>query len=161
MNNKEKILEWLIRPQGYYIRRYILLLREEEKLTNRDSILKFWYKARKNRLGAKLGFIIPAGCFGENLRIEHYGSIIVHPDARIGENCTLHGNCCIGNKGGINTGVPRIGNNVDIGQFSQVLGDVRIADDVVIGAGSVVVSDILEKGAVVAGVPAKIIKHKV
>lgn len=148
-------MEWLIRPEGYYIRRYLKLLRQEEAAGS--SPVKYWYKARKNRLGAKLGFIISAGCFGDGLKIEHYGSVIVNPKARIGKNCTIHGNCCIGSKGGYPDDSPVIGDNVDIGQFAQILGGIRIADNVKIGAGAVVVKDVLTPGVTVVGVPANMV----
>lgn len=156
MKLKERLLESIIRPEGYYIRKYLRLLRLEE--TSNTSLGKYFYKARKNRLGSRLGFIISAGCFGEGLRIEHYGSIIVNPKARIGKNCIIHGNCCIGSKGGYPDESPIIGDNVDIGQFAQVLGGIRIADGVRIGAGAVVVEDILQPGVTVVGVPGKIIR---
>ena len=156
---KERLLEWLIRPEGFYIRRYLKFLRKEERYTlDSPSRLKaYWYKARKNRLGSRLGFIISAGCFGEGLRIDHYGSIIVNPKARIGKTCLIHGNCCIGNKGGESQDSPVIGDNVNIGQNAQILGGIRIADNVTIAAGAVVVRDVLEVGATVAGVPAKVL----
>lgn len=158
MTLKEKILEWLIRPEGFYIRRYLRFLRKEEYFTFSKPVplMAFWYKARKNRIGSRLGFIIPAGCFGEGLTIWHYGSIIVNPEARIGRNCTIHGNCCIGNARPDSQDSPVIGDNVDIGQGAQVLGGIRIADNVTIGAGAVVVKDVLEPGVTVVGVPAKI-----
>ena len=37
---------------------------------------------------------------------------------------------------------------------------MKIANNVIIGAGSVVVTDITESGAVVVGVPGKVIKKK-
>ena len=159
MTLKERLLEWLIRPEGFYIRRYLKFLRKEERYTlDSPSRLKaYWYKARKNRLGSRLGFIISAGCFGEGLRIDHYGSIIVNPKARIGKTCLIHGNCCIGNKGGESQDSPVIGDNVNIGQNAQILGGIRIADNVTIAAGAVVVRDVLEVGATVAGVPAKVL----
>ena len=162
MTIKEKLLEWYLRPEGYYIRRYLRLLRQEEKYTfsHRNSFLAYWYKGRKNRLGARLGFIISAGCFGEGLKLEHFGSVIVNPKARIGKNCTIHGNCCIGSKGGYPDDSPVIGDNVDIGQFAQILGGIRIADGVKIGAGAVVINDILVKNATVVGVPGKIYAGK-
>lgn len=153
MTLKEKILEWLIRPEGYYIRRYLRFLRKEEAASG--QLTRYWYKARKNRLGSRLGFIISAGCFGEGLRLEHFGSVIVNPNARIGKGCIIHGNCCIGTKGGDELDAPVIGDNVDIGQFAQVLGGIRIADNVRIAAGAVVVKDVLTEGVTVAGVPAK------
>lgn len=153
---KDAFLEWLIRPEGYYIKRYLRFLRHEESANSK--VARYWFKARKNRLGSRLGFIISAGCFGEGLKIEHYGSVIVNPKARIGKYCTIHGNCCIGSKGGYPDDSPIIGDNVDIGQFAQILGGIRIADNVKIGAGAVVVKDILTPGVTVIGVPAHIVE---
>lgn len=156
MTRKERILEWLIRPEKYYIRRYLRFLRKEERytFTKPQKLLAYWYKARKNRLGSRLGFIISAGCFAEGLQIEHYGSIIVNPKARIGRNCKIHGNCCIGSTGGYPDDSPVIGDSVDIGQGAQILGGIRIADGVKIGAGAVVVKDVLTPNITVVGVPA-------
>lgn len=162
MTTKEKILEWLIRPEQFYIRRYVRFLRNEEKytFTKPCKLLAFWYKARRNRLGAKLGFIISAGCFGDGLKLEHFGSVIVNPKSRIGKNCIIHGNCCIGSNGGYPDDSPVIGDNVDIGQNAQVLGGITIADNVRIGAGAVVVKDVLTPGVTVVGVPGKEITKK-
>lgn len=159
MSIKERFLEWLIRPERYYIRRYLRFLRQEEQYTfsRPNKLLAFWYKARKNRLGSRLGFIISAGCFGEGLQLEHFGSVIVNPKARIGKNCKIHGNCCIGSDGGYPDDSPIIGDNVDIGQGAQILGGIKVADDVRIGASAVVVKDILTKGVTVVGIPARII----
>lgn len=160
MTKKEKILEWLIRPEQFYIRKYLRLLRNEEKYTfdKPCKLMAFWYKARKNRLGAKLGFIISAGCFGEGLKLEHYGSVIVNPKSRIGKNCIIHGNCCIGSTGGYPDDSPVIEDNVDIGQNAQILGGITIADNVRIGAGAVVVKDVTTPGVTVVGVPARIVQ---
>ncbi len=159
MSTKEYILEWLIRPERYYIRKYMRFLRKEEKYTfdSPNKLLAYCYKAHKNRLGSRLGFIISAGCFGEGLKLEHYGSVIVNPKSRIGRNCIIHGNCCIGSTGGYPDDSPVIGDNVDIGQGAQILGGIRIADNVRIGAGAVVVKDVLTPGVTVVGVPAKIV----
>ncbi len=157
MTIKEKFLEWWIRPEKYYIRRYLRFLRKEERYTfaRPNQLLCFWYRGRKNRLGARLGFIISAGCFGEDLKLEHYGSVIVNPKARIGKGCIIHGNCCIGSNGGYPDDSPVLGDHVDIGQNAQILGGIRIADNVRIGAGAVVVKDVLTPGVTVVGVPAK------
>lgn len=160
MTTKERFLGWLIRPERYYISRYLHFLRKEERYTFSKPCkpLQYWYKARKNRLGSRLGFIISAGCFGEGLQLEHYGSVIVNPKARIGCNCKIHGNCCIGSNGGYPDYSPVIGDNVDIGQGAQILGGIRIADNVRIGAGAVVVKDVLTPGVTVVGIPAKELK---
>ena len=161
MTAKERFLEWLIRPERYYIRKYLHFLREEERFTftRPCKILAYWYKARKNRLGSRLGFIISAGCFDEGLQLEHYGSVIVNPKARIGKNCKIHGNCCIGSNGGYPDDSPVIGDNVDIGQGAQILGGIRIADNVRIGAGAVVVKDVLTPGVTVVGIPGKVLER--
>lgn len=159
MTLKERFMEWWLRPEMYYIKRYLRFLRKEEKYTFASPcrILAYWYRGRKNRLGSRLGFIISAGCFGEGLQLEHFGSVIVNPKARIGSNCKIHGNCCIGSNGGYPDESPVIGDNVDIGQGAQILGGIRIANDVKIGAGAVVVKDVLHPGVTVVGVPGKVI----
>ena len=158
MTIKERVLLYLIRPDKYYIRRYLSFLRKEEKYTHK--LLAFWYKARKNRLGARLGFYISAGCFDEGLTLYHYGPVIVNPEARIGKNCQIHGICCIGNLRPDSQASPVIGDNVDIGQGAQILGNIRIADGVRIGAGAIVISDILSPNVTVVGIPGKVVKHR-
>lgn len=159
--SKGYIIEWLVKSEQYYIREYLFLLRKEEYFTfiRPNKLLKYYYQAGKNRLGAKLGFFISAGCFDAGLKIWHSGSIIVNPKSRIGKNCNLHGNCCIGSKVGFPDDLPVIGDNVDIGQNAQVLGGITIADGVKIGAGAVVVKSVLEEGVTVVGVPGKIISR--
>ena len=111
--------------------------------------VKEWF-ALTRKLGEEMG-----------LQIEHYGSIIVNPKARIGRNCKIHGNCCIGSTGGYPDDSPVIGDHVDIGQGGQILGGIRIADNVKIGAGAVVVKDVLTPGVTVVGVPGKVIEKDV
>lgn len=139
----------------------MFLLRKEEYYTfiKPNKICKYFHQAQRNRLGAKLGFFIAGGCFGSGLKIWHSGSIIVNPKSRIGKNCNLHGNCCIGSNGGFPDDSPVIGDNVDIGQNAQVLGGITIANGVKIGAGAVVVKSVLEEGVTVVGVPGKIISR--
>jgi serine O-acetyltransferase len=157
MTLKERFMEWWLRPEMYYIKRYLRFLRKEEEYTFSSpcKLMAFWYRGRKNRLGSRLGFIISAGCFDEGLTIWHYGSIIVNPKARIGKNCQIHGNCCIGNLRPDSQDSPVIGDNVDIGQGAQILGGIRIANDVKIGAGAVVIKDVLTQGVTVVGVPGR------
>ncbi|QBF27917.1 serine acetyltransferase [Pseudomonas tructae] len=52
---------------------------------------------------------------------------------------------------------PVVGDNAYIGAGAKILGGVRIGDNVVVGANSVVLKSV-EDNAVMAGVPAKIIK---
>lgn len=160
--SKSAIIDFLLQTEQYCISRYLRLLRAEEYYTfvKPSKLIKYYYRRKRNILGAKLGFIIHPENFQKGLKIYHYGSIIIHPDARIGENCTLHGNCCIGSNGGYPDYAPIIGDNVDIGQGAQILGGIKIANNVKIGAGAVVVKDVLEEGVTVIGIPGKIISKQ-
>lgn len=142
----------------YKIQKFMKLLRHEEFYYNRkgayNRIMELFYARRKNRLGNKLGFYIRPDSLGKGATIFHHGSVIIHGDAVLGENCKLHGENCVGNNGGTND-APVIGKNVDIGVGASILGNVKIADDVKIGAGAVVVKSCETKGATLVGIPAK------
>ncbi|MDM8125530.1 serine O-acetyltransferase [Mediterraneibacter glycyrrhizinilyticus] len=148
----------LLLEHSYYIGRYLHLLRLDEYFTNRKSILhqvvKVVIRRRRNRLAVKLGFTISPNCFGKGLLIWHYGNIVVNGDAKVGENCILHGDNCIGNNGS-DTKAPIIGDNVDIGVGAKIIGDIYIADNCKIGAGAVVVKSCYHQGATLVGIPAK------
>ena len=95
---------------------------------------------------------------GPGLRIYHFGNIFIHSGVKIGANCTLRQGVTIGNRheGG---GVPTLGDNIDLGAYAQVLGEVRIGDGARIGALSVVLRDV-PPGATAVGIPAKILPAK-
>jgi len=89
-----------LREHEYYIWRYTKLLRREEYYAHKgNTILSTFYRIRKNRLGTKLGFTIHKDVFGPGLRLWHMGNVVTNAFARVGSNCTLHGNNCIGNYG--------------------------------------------------------------
>lgn len=69
----------------------------------------------------------------------------------------FHGNNCVGNNG-FDDSSPIIGNNVDIGVGSVLIGNIEIADGIIIGANSIVNKTFKEKNIVIAGNPAKKIK---
>jgi len=56
-------------------------------------------------------------------------------------------------------GVPVIGNNVYIAKGAIVMGGISIGNNVTIGANAVVTKSVSDN-AIVAGVPAKILRHK-
>jgi serine O-acetyltransferase len=92
---------------------------------------------------------------GPGLRIWHFGNIFIHPEVVIGANCTLRQGVTIGNRHEPSD-VPTIGDNVDFGAYSQVLGRVRIGNNCRIGAMSLVLCDVPD-GATAVGVPARVI----
>jgi serine O-acetyltransferase len=113
-------------------------------------------KVKLMKLSTNLGFTIPRNVFGPGLSIAHWGSIVVHPDARIGKNCRIHSAV---NIGVFNGKCPTIGNNVYIGPGAKLFGDIRIGDNVIIGANAVVNKDI-PSNVTVGGIPAKILSQK-
>lgn len=156
-NNKKFFKYALLKEHEWYLFRFQKKLRKEENTSN--VFLKFIYRMSKNVLGAKLGIYIPAGVFGEGLHIWHYGNIIVNAESKVGKNCILHGDNCIGNNGK-DEGCPIIGDNVDIGTGAKILGSIRIANGVKIGAGAIVVKSCLKENATIVGVPGKEIIRK-
>lgn len=154
-NWKDYMISMLTHEDNYLIYKYMTYLRREEAAKNK--LTAYFWRRKKNDLGAKLGIIIYAGCCGKGLRIWHYGSTIISGDARIGENCTFHGQACVGSVGNSEK-APVIGNCVDIGVGAKIIGDITIADGVRVGAGAVVTKSCLEPGATLVGVPARIVK---
>lgn len=139
---------------------YLRLLQKEEHLQKSTfwlkKIITLLIKRKRNKLGILLGFHIPAGCFGEGLLIYHSGSIVVNDCAKIGKNCILHGENCIGNNG-VTKDAPIIGDNCDIGIGAKIIGGVKLGNNIKIGANAVVTKSFEEDGIILAGVPAKII----
>ena len=94
---------------------------------------------------------------GKGTSFPHLGlSVLINPNAIIGENCKILQGVSIGWKSG-HKKVPVIGNNVLIGAHALILGPVTIGDNVIIGAGAVVIEDV-PANSVVVGNPARIIK---
>lgn len=156
---RDQFLLRVIQDPAYQIVRYLRFLRKEEYYGNvrkdiAGKLLHLWYFRRKNQLGNKLGFKIPRNCFGPGLTIYHHGNIIVNETARIGANCRLHGNNCIGNKGNTDS-APVIGDNLDLGFGACVIGDVALGDNVTIGANAVVVKSFPDGNVTLTGVPGK------
>lgn len=102
---------------------------------------------------------VPASCkIGKGTKFGYGGiGVVIHARAEIGENCIIGQNTTIGGPSGLYE-VPKIGNKVEICAGARVLGPIKIGDNAIIGANAVVIKDV-PKNAVVAGVPAKIIKY--
>lgn len=90
-----------------------------------------------------------------------YGGIgvVIHSKAQIGSYCSIGQQVTIGGGNSRYPGLPIIGNYVRISKGAIVFGGITIGDNVVIGANAVVNKPVPDN-AVVAGVPAKIIRIK-
>lgn len=109
-----------------------------------------------------LGIEIPWNTqVGPGLRLIHGVALVVNCEAVIGKNCTLRHATTIGNKllaDGQVSGSPRLGDDVEVGSNTVILGPILIGKGAVIGAGAVVTKDI-PPYAVVVGNPARILRY--
>ena len=141
--------------------RFQLRLRRIEYLHNTaglnplKGLWRFVLEVVNHRLATRLGFTIPKNVFGPGLHIVHYGTIVVHPDARVGRNCRLHPSTSIGDY----NGVPRLGDNVYIGPGAKIYGPVTLGDNVAVGANAVV-NKSFGSNVTLGGVPARIVAEK-
>ncbi len=177
INSKSKLMEYLIQDAkasnrtgiktkffGDEIWKFQVNLRKLEYYTYiaRSSLLyilpKAFYRLKHHYLSIKLGFSLPINVFDKGLSIQHYGQIVVNPQAKVGINCRIHEGVNIGATNGSDK-APIIGNNVFIATGAKIIGDITIANDVCIGANAVVTKSITEPGTTWGGVPAKKISN--
>ena len=85
--------------------------------------------------------------------------VVVHSKAVIGDNCSIGQQVTIGEGNNRYPGLPIIGNNVRISKGAIVFGGITIGINVVVGANAVVTKPVPDN-AIVAGVPAKILRFK-
>lgn len=96
---------------------------------------------------------------GRRVRIWHHGGIMLNARA-IGDDVHIRHNTTLGiARRDENECKPIIGNRVDIGVGSRVLGAITVGDDCVIGANSVVIRS-LPAGCTAVGVPARVLPEK-
>lgn len=119
-------------------------------------MLSIAYRAlnrQKNRIGSRYGVEIPANVFDKGLKIYHFQNIIVNAGSKIGKNCSVIGNVCIGGKNG-GKGA-QIGDDCELGVFSAVIGDLVLGNNVKVGAGAIVTKSFPKDNIVLVGVPAR------
>lgn len=115
---------------------------------------------------------VPYKCeIGEGTEFGYKGiGLVIHSEAKIGRDCLIGTNVTIGGGGGgsremlpefdaVRGIVPVIGDRVYISTGAKVIGSIVVGDDAIIGANAVVISDV-PAGAVVGGVPAKILRMR-
>ncbi len=149
---KDYLTAMVTHEDNYLIWKYMTFLRREE--VARSKLTAYFWRRKKNNLGSRLGLQIYAGTCARGLHIWHYGSVIISGDAVVGENCTIHGQACIGSDGASDE-APVLGKNLDIGVGAKIIGAVTLADNIRVGAGAVVVKSCETPGATLVGVPAR------
>jgi serine O-acetyltransferase len=91
--------------------------------------------------------------FGPGLLIHHFGGIIIHPQSRIGARCTLRQGVTIGSRRDGEM-PPQIGDDVEIGAYAQILGDIFVGSRTRVGALTLVLKDV-QPDSTMVGIPAR------
>jgi len=151
----KSFLRYVIFTPGF---RYVFLFRKAGFA--RGKLFYYFWKFLLRLHMIKYGIQIPEQTsIGTGFRIVHFGNIVIHPEARIGENFNISQGVTIGNSAGKGMGVPSIGNNVVIAPNAVVVGNISIGNDVMIAPNAFVNFDVPD-GALVLGNPGKIIKKE-
>lgn len=159
---KPTLKDWIVKNEVWSTWHYIYALRHVEYHLNTGHRLRYlWWFIRYKRLCFDLKIDIKPNNLDSGFRLMHLGALVrIKKNCSIGKNCTMLPGVVIGNKhlNGDNEFVS-IGDNCYIGLCAKIFGHVKIGNNVTIGAMSVVTHDIPDN-AVVAGIPARIIKLK-
>lgn len=132
--------------------KYMTIFRLTQHFRKRNRLLFYFFFLWLRKLKVKYGLDISyRTTIGAGFYIGHFGNVVIHGDAVIGENCNISQGITIGiSNYGNNIGVPTIGNNVFIGPGANIFGNIKIGDFVTIGANAVVTENIANHKTVVA-----------
>ena len=151
---------FLLTP-GFKITCYIRICKRFRKSACLKYTLYPLMKLLYIRATVKYGISIPFECqLGKGFYIGHFGGIVVHHKAIIGDNCNISHGVTIGTSSrGMKKGWPTIGDHVYIGPGAKIFGKITIGNNAAIGANCVVTKDVPEN-ATVAGVPGVVISYQ-
>lgn len=136
-----------------YIWLYIKALRYVEYYQNTSGgiinrLFMLWWLRKLRKYSHITSFQIPPNVCGKGLAIWHWGSIIINPEAKIGDNCTLYPGVLIGHEKP-DGGAATIGDNVFIGAGTKIIGPVKNGNNVIIGQNCIITKDIPDNSVVV------------
>lgn len=81
----------------------------------------------------------------------HALGVVIHPNVEIGNGTIIQHHVTLGiNQKKSGERAPKIGNNVFLGPYVMILGDVSVGDNAVVGAGTIVMKNI-ESDAIYTG----------
>lgn len=115
------------------------------------------YRYRLERYNRRFCSELKINVFGKGLIIWHPERIIINPNARVGDYCSLSSGVVIAQA---HDEYPVVGNHVEFMIDSKALGGITIADDTRIGANALVLKTIETPNTTWAGVPARQISDK-
>lgn len=165
MNNEMEQPDWSREePQRFWdpSRKLLKSIRAYQKHTNSKNlisrkIISKWYVIMHRFWTVVTGAEIHLTCsIGGGLLLPHPNGIVIHPKAKIGNNCLIFQQVTIGVNHKSST-PPIIADHVDIGAGAKILGNIEIGYLAKVGANSVVTKDVPSKTTVI-GIPAKIVQ---
>ena len=126
--------------------KFMTIFRLTQHYRRKNRLLFYFFFLWLRRLKFKYGFDISYRTqIGKGLYIGHFGGIVIHGDAIIGNNCNISQGMTIGiSNYGEKKGVPTIGNAVFIGPNAGIFGNITIGNNVTIGANAVVTENIAD-----------------
>jgi serine O-acetyltransferase len=144
--------------------RYMFFYRKTQDHFQKSSALNrlayVLYKLILEHYGFKYGFDIAVGTqIGSGLHINHFGTITINPEARLGSNINLAPGITIGVSYGRRAGVPVLHDRVWIGTNAVIVGGITIGESAMIAPGAFVNFDV-PPNSVVLGNPGKIVSQK-
>lgn len=150
-----RIVPYLLQiSEGAILRRHIVLLRKTEYYTNTGRrLLAAFYHARLMKFQNRYCLHVPVNSCGKGLWIAHVAPVLINGNATVGEYCFIAP--MISLAGGSYDDAPTLGDHVQVGIGSLIVGGITIADGITVGAGAVVTKSFLEPGITIAGVPAR------
>ena len=124
--------------------KYMTIFRLTQYFRKRNRPLFYFFFLWLRRLKFKYGFDISYRTqIGKGFYIGHFGTVVIHGDTIIGDNCNISQGITFGvSNSGRYIGVPQIGNNVFVGPGACIFGAIRIGNHVTIGANAVVTEDV-------------------
>lgn len=145
-------LAWIVEKiYPNYELRYLKCYRKvqyyEEHLSGFNKLYYAYWRVRKRRLGAKLGFHI-GGDYGYGLMVPHCGTVIA--GGTVGNYAVLHSCVCI-------TGaVRKIGDGLYMSTGAKIAGEVKLGNNVTVAPNAVVSKSRKGDNILLNGMPADI-----
>jgi serine O-acetyltransferase len=116
------------------------------------------YRSLYCKVRNRYGIDLPSSVqLGRRVIFEHQGSIVIHANSVIGDDCIIRQGVALGYRYRHRPdAAPRLGERVNVGAGAKILGDITIGSDVNIGANAVVLTDI-PPGQTAVGIPARLV----